>query len=205
MQYCSSGSGNLVWQGDGSKARLTAVAGTPKSPRLLTLSSHRLEVHRCPSPSRRRRFLGAAGAVAAAAAIPDAAIAAPALVVRRAGRAAAVSSGNGVRAVQRAIELMAQGTDTLDAAVEGVKIQELDPADDSVGLADCPTKKASCSSTPPACMGPPSGPAPWPPSRASRRLARSRGWCSSTPTTSCWLAKEPSASRSRTASRKRIC
>ena len=77
----------------------------------------------------RRRFLGAAGAVAAAAAIPDATIAAPAVIVRRAGRAAAVSSGNGVRAVQRAIELMAQGTDTLDAAVEGVKIQELDPAD----------------------------------------------------------------------------
>ena len=89
----------------------------------------------------RRRFLGAAGAVAAAAAIPDAAIAAPAVVVRRAGRAAAVSSGNGVRAVQRAIELMAQGTDTLDAAVEGVKIQELDPSDHSVGYGGLPNEQ----------------------------------------------------------------
>ncbi len=89
----------------------------------------------------RRRFLGAAGAVAAAAAIPDATIAAPAVIVRRAGRAAAVSSGNGVRAVQRAIELMAQGTDTLDAAVEGVKIQELDPSDHSVGYGGLPNEQ----------------------------------------------------------------
>jgi N4-(beta-N-acetylglucosaminyl)-L-asparaginase len=93
----------------------------------------------------RRRFLGTAGAVAAAAAIPDAAaglpVAAPAILVRRAGRAAAVSSGNGVRAVQRAMELMAQGTDTLDAAVEGVKIQELDPTDHSVGYGGLPNEQ----------------------------------------------------------------
>ena len=89
----------------------------------------------------RRRFLGAAGAVAAAAAIPDAAVAAPAIIVRRAGRAAAVSSGNGVRAVQRAMELMAKGTDTLDAAVEGVKIQELDPTDHSVGYGGLPNEQ----------------------------------------------------------------
>ena len=89
----------------------------------------------------RRRFLGAAGAVAAAAAIPDAARAAPAVLVRRAGRAAAVSSGNGVRAVERAMTLMAQGTDTLDAAVEGVKIQELDPTDHSVGYGGLPNEQ----------------------------------------------------------------
>ncbi len=88
----------------------------------------------------RRRFLGAAGAAAAAAALPDAAVAAPAILVRRAGRAAAVSSGNGVRAVQRAMELIAQGTDTLDAAVEGVKIQELDPTDHSVGYGGLPNE-----------------------------------------------------------------
>lgn len=89
----------------------------------------------------RRRFLGAAGAVAAAAAIPDAARAAPTILVRRAGRAAAVSSGNGVRAVERAMTLMAQGTDTLDAAVEGVKIQELDPTDHSVGYGGLPNEQ----------------------------------------------------------------
>ena len=89
----------------------------------------------------RRRFLGAAGAVAAAAAIPDTARAAPTLLIRRAGRPAAVSSGNGVRAVERAMTLMAQGTDTLDAAVEGVKIQELDPTDHSVGYGGLPNEQ----------------------------------------------------------------
>jgi N4-(beta-N-acetylglucosaminyl)-L-asparaginase len=89
----------------------------------------------------RRRFLGAAGAAAAAAAIPDAARAAPTLLIRRAGRPAAVSSGNGVRAVERAMTLMAQGTDTLDAAVEGVKIQELDPTDHSVGYGGLPNEQ----------------------------------------------------------------
>lgn len=89
----------------------------------------------------RHRFLGAAGAAAAAAALPAGAVAAaPTILVRRAGRAAAVSSGNGVRAVQRAMELMAQGTDTLDAAVEGVKIQELDPTDHSVGYGGLPNE-----------------------------------------------------------------
>src|SRR5512132_120341 len=113
------GSGTYGWRGERSKAQLTAAAGGSKSSRLLTLSPHPLEG--CVSDSlSRRRFLGAAGAVAAAAAIPDAARAAPTLLIRRAGRPAAVSSGNGVRAVDRAMTLMAQGTDTLDAAVEGV-------------------------------------------------------------------------------------
>jgi N4-(beta-N-acetylglucosaminyl)-L-asparaginase len=50
----------------------------------------------------------------------------------------AVASANGVRAVQRVFELLMQGTDTLDAAVEGVKIQELDPNDTSVGYGGLP-------------------------------------------------------------------
>jgi N4-(beta-N-acetylglucosaminyl)-L-asparaginase len=50
----------------------------------------------------------------------------------------AVSSANSTRPVARAFELMMQGTDTLDAAVEGVKIQELDPTDTSVGYGGLP-------------------------------------------------------------------
>jgi N4-(beta-N-acetylglucosaminyl)-L-asparaginase len=38
------------------------------------------------------------------------------------------------------MELMLGGTDTLDAAVEGVKIQELDPADNSVGYGGLPNE-----------------------------------------------------------------
>jgi N4-(beta-N-acetylglucosaminyl)-L-asparaginase len=85
----------------------------------------------------RRTFLGASGISAIATAWP--AVSLP--VMRRAtGRAAAVSSSNGLRAVNRAMELMLGGSDTLDAAVEGVKIQELDPADDSVGYGGLPNE-----------------------------------------------------------------
>ena len=87
-------------------------------------------------PVSRRTFLGASGLAAATAALP-----APAILRRTAGRPAAVSSSNGLRAVNRAMELMLKGTDTLDAAVEGVKIQELDPADNSVGYGGLPNEE----------------------------------------------------------------
>ncbi|HEY8105229.1 MAG TPA: N(4)-(beta-N-acetylglucosaminyl)-L-asparaginase, partial [Gemmatimonadales bacterium] len=91
----------------------------------------------------RRGFLGATGAAAVSLRLPAfgaGAIAAPAVLGRRTGRAAAVSSTNGLRAVSRAMELMLQGTDTLDAAIEGVKIQELDPNDNSVGYGGLPNE-----------------------------------------------------------------
>ena len=50
----------------------------------------------------------------------------------------AISSANSLAPVTRTVELVLQGTDTLDAAVEGVKIQELDPKDDSVGYGGLP-------------------------------------------------------------------
>ncbi len=98
----------------------------------------------------RRSFIGAAGAAAVGAALPAAGLDPADLrsplgsvaVPRRAGaaRVAAVSSANGLPAVTRAVELMLGGTDTLDAAVEGVKIQELDPADNSVGYGGLPNE-----------------------------------------------------------------
>jgi N4-(beta-N-acetylglucosaminyl)-L-asparaginase len=57
---------------------------------------------------------------------------------RWAAKPVAVSSANGLRAVQKAFDLLLQGADTLDAVIEGVKIQELDPADDSVGYGGLP-------------------------------------------------------------------
>lgn len=90
----------------------------------------------------RRDFLGATGAAAGlAAALPRAAFGAPAVHLRGAARPACVSSGNGVAAVHRAMELVLQGADTLDAAVEGVKIQELDPRDNSVGYGGLPNEE----------------------------------------------------------------
>ena len=57
---------------------------------------------------------------------------------RWAAKPVAVASANGLRAVQKAFDMLMQGADTLDAAVEGVKIQELDPTDDSVGYGGLP-------------------------------------------------------------------
>jgi N4-(beta-N-acetylglucosaminyl)-L-asparaginase len=64
----------------------------------------------------------------------------PAPYLRRSqdARACVVASANGMRAVQRAYDLIQQGMDTLDAVVEGVKIQELDPTDQSVGYGGLP-------------------------------------------------------------------
>jgi N4-(beta-N-acetylglucosaminyl)-L-asparaginase len=57
---------------------------------------------------------------------------------RWAAKPVAVASANGLRGVQKAFDLLMQGADTLDAVVEGVKIQELDPNDDSVGYGGLP-------------------------------------------------------------------
>jgi len=92
----------------------------------------------------RRHFLGAAAVLAAGAAAPVAAeprLAAPFIRKPKAARFAAVASENGIRGVARAVELMTQGTDTLDAGVEGVKIQELDPKDNSVGYGGLPNEE----------------------------------------------------------------
>ena len=50
----------------------------------------------------------------------------------------AIASGNGLRAVNKAMEVMAQGGDTLEAVVRGVNIVELDPHDITVGYGGLP-------------------------------------------------------------------
>lgn len=89
----------------------------------------------------RRAFIGGTTAVAVAAARTGHAAPVPeAPWVRRSAVApfAAVASSNGLRGINLAVEMMRSGADTLDAAVEGVKIQELDPADTSVGYGGLP-------------------------------------------------------------------
>ena len=51
-----------------------------------------------------------------------------------------VSSSTGIRATQRAMDVMKQGADTLDAVIAGVNIQELDPEDTSVGYGGLPNE-----------------------------------------------------------------
>ena len=91
----------------------------------------------------RRDFLGGAALVVAGASAGGSRAPAPvAPWVRRSrvARYAAVGSANGIRGVKLAVELMTKGSDTLDAGVEGVKIQELDPSDDSVGYGGLPNE-----------------------------------------------------------------
>src|SRR3989442_4125962 len=57
---------------------------------------------------------------------------------RWAAKPVVISSANGLRAVQKAFDMILQGADTLDAVIEGVKIQELDPKDNSVGYGGLP-------------------------------------------------------------------
>lgn len=92
----------------------------------------------------RREFLGTASGLAAGAVVGPALTASrgpPAVHIRPPSQNVAIASANGERAVQLAGELMAQGVDTLDATIEGVKIQELDPNDASVGYGGLPNEQ----------------------------------------------------------------
>jgi len=90
----------------------------------------------------RRTFIGVGAAALAASALPKeaGALEAPAVILRGAARPCAISSANSLAPVSRALEQVLQGSDTLDAAVEGVKIQELDPKDNSVGYGGLPNE-----------------------------------------------------------------
>jgi len=104
----------------------------------------------------RRDFLGAGAAAAAGLALPKLADAMPVITVRDraeriptafAGRPVIVSAANGYnrdpagkRGIEVAYEMVSHGADPLDAAVAGVQIVELDPHDQSVGLAGLPNE-----------------------------------------------------------------
>ena len=95
----------------------------------------------------RREFIGT-GAVAASSLVVNRAAEAfpastpiartPAIVPR--ARPVVIASANGIRGVAKAYEMIGSGSDTLDAIIEGVKIQELDPDDMSVGLGGLPNE-----------------------------------------------------------------
>lgn len=52
-----------------------------------------------------------------------------------------IASGNGLRAVEKAMELIRAGADPLDAAIAGVAIVEADPNDHSVGYGGLPNEE----------------------------------------------------------------
>ncbi len=92
----------------------------------------------------RRDFLGVTGAALAGNALPSLAapaFAAPAVIIPPSSRPNAVGSTNAQRGIRLAMQMLERGADTLDAAVEGVKLQELDPEDNSVGYGGLPNEE----------------------------------------------------------------
>jgi N4-(beta-N-acetylglucosaminyl)-L-asparaginase len=91
----------------------------------------------------RRRLLGSAGAAAVGAALGERALAYPAPAIRRSRimPAVAASANAHPHAVDKALDLLAAGKDTLDAAVAGVNLVEDDPLDDSVGYGGLPNEE----------------------------------------------------------------
>ena len=91
----------------------------------------------------RRAFLGAAGAGLAITAIGRRAAAQqqPAAPARAGARPVSIASGNGLRATTMTRDMLKNGADPLDAIVEGVKIIEDDPADNSVGYGGLPNEE----------------------------------------------------------------
>ena len=97
------------------------------------------------SISRRDFVLTGAGA-AVAATLPGPLAGAPAVIVRGAARPVVIASGNGnefrnggsVTGVQKAFTMITQGADVLDAVIAAVNLNELDPADVSVGYGGLP-------------------------------------------------------------------
>ncbi|HTQ78446.1 MAG TPA: N(4)-(beta-N-acetylglucosaminyl)-L-asparaginase [Thermoanaerobaculia bacterium] len=89
---------------------------------------------------------GIAGLAAEAPRAMAAPAGAPAVLPAKAARPVVISSANGnifknggnVTGVQKAFELITQGSDVLDALIAGVNILELDPTEDSVGYGGLP-------------------------------------------------------------------
>src|SRR3954465_7639466 len=84
-------------------------------------------------PLSRRTLLGTAAAAAALSRMAKA--------QKPSSLPVAISSANGVKAVERAVELMQKGNDPLEAAIAGVNIVEDDPEDMTVGYGGIPNEE----------------------------------------------------------------
>ncbi len=89
------------------------------------------------SSFNRRRFMGTTAAASLGSLVIGAAPPRP--VGDK--RPIVIASGNGLRAVEKAMDLVHKGSDPLDAAIEGVAIVEADPNDHSVGLGGLPNEE----------------------------------------------------------------
>jgi len=88
----------------------------------------------------RRGFLQSAAAAAAVGALNPTLAEEPTQAAAILSGPVVVSSANGLRATERAADMMAAGADTLDAVIAGVNIVEDDPNDNSVGYGGLPNE-----------------------------------------------------------------
>src|SRR6266540_106277 len=95
---------------------------------------------------KRRDFMRTSAVAGLALAAPKVKAAKSTAIIIQSVKPVVVSSANGnrfknggdVTCVQKAFTIMTQGSDVLDALIEGVNIVELDPLDDSVGYGGLP-------------------------------------------------------------------
>lgn len=91
--------------------------------------------------SRRDFLQSAAAAAALAGALNQSLAEEPKPTELKVSGPVVVSSANGLRATEKAAEMIAAGADTLDAVIAGVNIVEEDPADNSVGYGGLPNEE----------------------------------------------------------------
>ncbi|MCX6135741.1 MAG: N(4)-(beta-N-acetylglucosaminyl)-L-asparaginase [Ignavibacteriales bacterium] len=95
------------------------------------------------SAMKRREFLKSATMASAAALVANSVSAVGEIHAQSKSpvRPVVISSANGLQATARAMELIHQGADALDAVIAGVNIVEDDPNDNSVGLGGLPNEE----------------------------------------------------------------
>src|SRR6202040_4021080 len=133
--------------------------------------------------SRRRFFITSLAGTAAAgttnlfgAARPSdvftADVASPAGAAAKGTRPIMISSANGVHALQKGMDILKSGGDTLDAAVAAVTVVEDDPNDDSVGYGGLPNEEGEVELDASVMHGPTHRPGPGASVRRIKNVAR---------------------------------
>lgn len=94
-----------------------------------------------PHKIKRRRFLTSAAVAGAAAVMSRRLVQAAESKAPGPSKPVVIASGNGLQATAKAMELIRQGKDTLDAVIAGVNLVEDDPKENSVGYGGLPNEE----------------------------------------------------------------